>query len=102
MSVECVDAAVTIYPSLPLCPPGISPLLGDGGVHPHPEHPDRADQNPALLPQSAEPGPGTRVPCPQDLSGGEGEEARPLCLGYGVTQSPPAMLFAGQHSQTVH
>lgn len=54
---------------------GFSALPGDGRVHPHSQHPHRADQDPALLPESAEPGPGARVPSAQDLPRGEGEEA---------------------------
>lgn len=65
-----------IYPLMRLvCFLGLGALSGDGRVHPHSQHPHCADQDPALLPKSAEPGPGTRVPSAQDLPGGEGEEA---------------------------
>lgn len=80
--------------SVLLCHSGFSSLPGDGRVHPHPEHPHRAHQDPALLPQGPEPGPGARVPRPQDLSGGEGEEARPLCLSNGVTALCAVQLAA--------
>lgn len=72
------------FPSL--LPLGLSPLFGDRRLHPHPEYSHCAYQDPALLPQSPEPGPSTGVPCPQDLPRGEGKETRPLCLSNGVTQ----------------
>lgn len=54
---------------------GFGALPGDGRVHPHSQHSHRADQNPALLPKSTEPGPGAGVQSAQDLPRGEGEEA---------------------------
>lgn len=65
---------------------GVSSLSRDGRVHPHPQHPDRAHQNPTLVPQGAEPGPGSGVPRSQDLPGREREEARSLCVSHGVTE----------------
>lgn len=47
--------------------PGFSTLLGDGRLHPHSEHPHRADKDSALLPQGSEPGPSTGEPRSQDL-----------------------------------
>lgn len=47
--------------------PGFSPLLGDGRLHPHSEHPHRAYKDSALLPQGSEPGPSTGEPGSQDL-----------------------------------
>lgn len=70
----------------PLLPSGISSLSGDRRVHPHPQHPDRAHQDPTLVPQGAEPGPGSGVPRSQDLPGREREEARSLCVSHGVTE----------------
>lgn len=67
---------------------GFGALLGDWRIHPHPEYPDCAHQDPAVLPQSAEPGASPGTQGAQDLPGGEGEEAWSLCVGYGVTEWP--------------
>lgn len=83
----CLNVSLsTLYSKALILPSGIGPLSGDGGVHPHPQHPDRAHQDPTLVPQGAELGPGSGVPRSQDLPGREREEARSLCVSHGVTE----------------
>lgn len=76
---------------------GFSPLPGDRRLHPHTEYSHCPHQDPALLPQGSEPGTGTGMSCPQDLSWREGQEARPICLSNGVTQH--CVLFSSLWSK---
>lgn len=64
---------------------GFCTLSGNRWIYTYQKHPDCADQNPSMVPKSAEPGSSLGKKSTQDMSGREREETWSICIGYGVT-----------------